>query len=69
MGDLGGVLFVGGIEHAFVGFPGIVVDLLERGKIPLVRWRKHGVVAALAGACGVSCRFGLDTLGGAINVI
>jgi hypothetical protein len=67
MGNLGGVLFVGGIEHTPFGFPGIVVDLVECGKIPLVRWRKNGVVAALAGARGVSRRFGIDALGGAIK--
>jgi hypothetical protein len=69
MGDLGSVLFIGGIEHALVGFSGVAIDVVERGEVPLVRWRKNGVVAALAGARRVSCRFGLDALGGAINVI
>lgn len=69
MGHLGGVLFVGGIEHALVGFPRVAIDLMERGEVPLVRWRKNGVVAALAGACGVSRRFRIDAWGGAINVI
>ncbi|MCI0690761.1 hypothetical protein L0337_02000 [candidate division KSB1 bacterium] len=69
MGYLGGVLFIGGIEYAFVGFPGIDVDLMERGKIPLVRWQKNGVVATLAGTYGISRRFGIAALGGAINVI
>ena len=69
MGDLGGVLFVGGIEHALVGFPRVAVDLVERGEIPLVRWRKNGVVAALAGARGFSRRFRIGAVGGAINVI
>jgi hypothetical protein len=69
MGDMGGVLFVGGIEHAFVGFPGVAVDLVERGEISLVRWRENSVVATLASARGVSRRFGIDALGGEIKVI
>jgi hypothetical protein len=69
MGDLGGVLFIGGIEHAVAGFPGVAVDLVERGEVPLVRWRKNRVAATVAGARGLSCRFGIDTLGGAINLI
>ena len=68
MGHLGGVLFIGGIEHAFVGFPGVAVDLMERGEIPLVRRRKNSVAATLAGACGVSRWGGIDAFGGAIKV-
>ncbi len=69
MGDLGSVLFAGGIEHALVGFPGVAINLMERSEIPLVRWRKNGVVAALAGARGVSRRFRIDAVGGTIKVI
>jgi len=54
MGDLGGFLFAGGIEHALHRFSGAAADGLERGAFSLVRERKNHLVATLAGRDGFS---------------
>ncbi len=69
VGHLGGVLSVGGLEHASVGFPRLAADLVEPGAVSLVRWGKNGVVETLAGVRRIFHRFGVDLLGGALSIL
>ena len=48
MDDLGGILFAGGVKHAFYYFSRAVVDFMGRGALPLVHERKDELAAALA---------------------
>ena len=56
MGDWGGILFAGGVKHAFYYFSRAVVDFMGRGAFPLVYEREDELAAALASRGGFFCR-------------
>lgn len=69
MGDLGGILFVGGAELALAGFSGALDDFMEHGKISLVRARTSRMAETMAITAGLSRRCGTGVVGGYVIII